>query len=816
MIDPKTMGARWRAMIDRRRTTWIWAARGACALAILLIAAGGALYGWLRLSLPQTQGTQTLAGISAPVSIVRDTHGVVTIRAQTMTDAYFALGFVHAQDRLWQMDFMRRLGAGRLSEVAGPAALNTDKFFRTLGLARVAERNLATLSAEARGALDSYAAGVNAYLDHRSGPLPPQFSLLRYRPEPWRAADSLIWGRLMAFRLSGNWEDELMRARLASRLPPEMIADLWPGYPTDGPVVLGEGTKAELQPLFDKLADALPRAGRRGLSASNSWAVDGRLSASGHPVLANDPHLGLQSPSQWYLVRIETPELTLAGATAPGVPFHILGHNDAIAWGMTSAHGDTQDLFVERLDPSNPGRYLTPEGSAPFDQRNEVIKIRGRKTDQSLAVRQTRHGPVLSDIVPNPPADERHVLALADPALRGDDRTGEALYRLNRARDWNAFAAALADFHSPQQALIYADRAGTIGLYVPGRVPIRRTGQGVLPVPGWTGEYDWTGFVPFAALPHARNPESRRIVAANNRLVPSGYPYFLTHDWEAPFRAMRIEEMLAQAGRNGTVAFDVHRTMQNDDASVAVKLLLPRMIDALPPTSSVIVDRLRNWDGKMDRDRMEPLVYAAWLRALEKRLYGARLGPLFDAYWGSHPLFVLNALRKTPVWCDDPKTDAVETCATAVAAALRDALDDLSERLGSDTARWRWGTVHRAHFRHDMFGRIPLLGGRLHPSIATDGNDDTLNRASTRFTDPTDPYADIHGPTLRAIYDLGDLDNSLFIIAPGQSDHPLSPNFDDLALPWREGEYLTLPPPAENSGRVLTLVPFGNGHQSAD
>ena len=510
----------------RRLPWWIkWPARVALGVGALLVITGGGGAIWLWVAVPSYDGGAALPGLDARVEVVRDVNAIPHIFADTMDDAYRALGYVHAQDRLVQMELNRRLGAGRLAEIIGEAALPVDRLMRTLGLYRLAEAQYAALDEPTRIAFDAYTAGVNAYLSGAERTLPPELKLLTGEPEPWRPADSLVWGKLMALQLSGNWRTEMLRLRLARSLSADQLADLWPDIPPGHAATLPDLAALVNVGDIDRLAaildDILPVA-----SASNEWVVAGAGTASGAPLLANDPHLGFSAPGLWYLVRIVTGQRTLVGVTVPGVPFHILGHNGAIAWGLASTHSDTQDLFIERLDPSAPGRYLTPQGTAEFGRRQETVRVRFRGADEIMTVRATRHGPVVSDINPGGggPLDGT-VLALAFGALQPDDRTPSALYRLNHAEDWTAFLAAMENFHTPQQNVVYADRGGAIGIVAPGRVPVRAAGNGAQPVPGWTGEFDWTGYVPFAELPQARDPAGGRIVNANNKLVDGAYPY---------------------------------------------------------------------------------------------------------------------------------------------------------------------------------------------------------------------------------------------------------------------------------------------------
>ncbi len=789
----------------RRFVVWILRA----LVVLLLIAAFGAGggYFWLRGSLPQVEGERVITGLSAPVEVLRDGDGIVTIRAEDELDASRALGFVHAQDRLWQMDFMRRIGAGRLSEVIGPATLGTDRFMRTLGLYRVAEANLTQLSAPVRALLDAYAEGVNALIGSPGKPWPPEFYILRYEPEPWRAADSLIWGRLMALRLSGNWSEELLRARLARRLNPEEVNFLWPPYPADAPVTLGDlGALYRGLPL-KQLGEILPRE-LKPKDASNFWVLAGSQTRSGRPILANDPHLSLRAPGTWYLARIETPTLTLAGVTVPGMPFHILGHNGSIAWGFTTTHSDTQDLFVERLAEGDPGAYLTPDGPRPFDMREEVIEVRGQEAER-LTVRVTRHGPVISDAIPRAreSAEPGTVLALAWPALRSDDRSGEALYRLNRARDWRGFVDALRNWHSPQQNIAYADKSGTIGFMAPARVPIRRRGDGTLPLPGWTGENDWTGFIPFEDLPVARDPTGGRIVNANNKIVPDGYPYLIAAHWPEPYRAQRIHQMLDAGGPATPPSI---QAMQQDTASLAARELLPLLLEARPETDrgQVALSLLSAWDGRMERDQAAPLIFYAWLRELTRVIFADELGDDFEAFQRPRPALVAKVLREERAWCDDRTTEETEGCPAQLVTALEDALNLLALRFRQPLDRLRWGEAHLARFGHPVLSRLPLFDAIFGFAVETSGGGFTVNRASASFTGPSDSlFDDIHGPGYRAVYDLGDLDDSRFIIATGQSGNPLSPHYGSLAESWRDGIYVKLDGGGQAPHTRLRLMP---------
>jgi penicillin G amidase len=771
-------------------------------LVVLLVGVGSPLL-WLRSSLPQSQGRLELAGLDAAVRISRDAHGIPTIVAQSDHDAAFALGFVHAQDRLFQMDLMRHIGAGRLSEWFGARTLPFDRFMRTLGLYRAAERQLTLLTPELRAVLDAYADGVNAYLAQRRGALPAEYYLLRTRPEPWKPADTLVWGKLIALQLAGNFRQELLHARLAERLTPAQLQVLYPPYPTDGPVTVSAAAGLLRGMPLGAIEAALPPIVGPHF-ASNNWVVDGKHSVSGKPLLANDPHLDLAAPSIWYLVRIETPQHRLAGVTSPGEPFIVIGHNERIAWGFTNTESDVEDLFIERVDPADPSRYLTPSGSAPFITRQERILVRGGEP-VTFTVRATRHGPVISDLGGNyaKVAAGGTVLALEATFLEGDDRSPQALWAMSRADDWSAFCKALRDFVAPEQNMVYADVDGNIGFLAPGRVPIRAEGDGWMPAPGWTGEYDWTGYIPFDKLPLAFNPPGGRFVSANNKIVPTSYPYFLGRGWDLPNRVLRINALLDATPRQSPAA---SAAIQADDLSLMAKDLLPLML-AIKPMSdegAAALKRLQSWDGRMDRDEVAPLIFAAWLRDFNRALFADRLGDAFDDYWGMHPDVVRLILAQHTEWCVDPATPGIKNCADQLGASLERALAGLRRRYGSDMRAWRWGRAHRAEFTNAFWRNVAVLRSFFATTIAANGGYDTIDRGATVLADP-DPFADRLGPTLRMIVDLGDIKDARFMIAPGESGNVLSPHYRDLMRLWRDHDYLTLDD--GGTGGTLVLAP---------
>ncbi len=772
---------------------------GLSGIIVVLLAVGLGVFIYLRSSLPQMDGSIVLAGLNKPVEIIRDSNAVPHIFAETAEDAYFALGFVHAQDRLWQMEFTRRLGAGRLAEVLGEPALKTDRYLRTLGIYRLAKSNYDRLSPKVRDAYDAYAAGVNAWLHGQSGALPPEFLLLGIEPEPWQPADSLVWGRLMALRLGRNWRSEALRAGILGALaekglPSDRLDWLWPGTPGSNPSTIENVHRAARQ--SQSLLASIP-TDEVFDGASNAWALHGTRTSSGKPLLANDPHLAFGAPVLWYLVRIETPGLSITGVTFPGAPLTVLGHNDQIAWAFTNGYGDNEDLFIETISPGDPDAYLTHDGPRKFTVREEVIKVKNADPVR-LRVRETYHGPVISDVSEDAVnmTDEGTVTALASPMFRKDDGTVEALYAINRAKDWTGFLAAAAQFHTPQTNIMFASTNGDIGFIAAGRLPLRISGDGRFPVPGKDGTHDWLGFIPSHALPQALNPPSGHFVNANNRSVPMGYPYLVTKDWPPPHRANRILELLDAMNAPGV---DDMQAVQDDVQSPVAQRWLPLMLRIEPRGESArqAVDMLANWDYFMRRERAEPLIYTAWLRQFIVALVDDELGPkLVDGYLklSEYPGLGLveAALTNDSQWCDDIASTELETCEDILEMALQRALDEIAGQLGSDISKWHWGDLHRATFTHRILTNVPIVRWFADLSIESDGGDHTINRGTTPRARPGNSFKHMDGSGYRAVYDLANLDNSTFMIATGQSGNVMSPHYDDLLRRWRDGQYIRI------------------------
>jgi len=766
-------------------------------LVVALIVVVGAGYVWLRGSLPSLDGKASVAGITAPIEIIRDRAGVPHIVAQSRNDAFYGLGYTHAQDRLWQMEVNRRIGAGRLSEFMGETTLQLDRNMRVLGVYHSAKQNYANLDPETRGAFEAYAKGVNAFIATRDfvrRPLSPEFIILGVEPEPWTPADSLVWGKMMALSLSVNMSDELLRAHMAQVLDPDQLADIFPGYPHPDEHELGP--LAEIYESIPWIAAWRALAMKSdGDNGSNNWVVSGARTATGKPILANDPHLGLSVPSIWYFAHLSAPGLDAIGATLPGIPAVLVGRNKRIAWGFTNTYGDVQDVFIERVAGGDRTRYQSPDGSRPFLVREEIIKVKDSDPVR-LAVRTTRHGPVISDLMSEKRQKQMgdFILALAWTALGEKDTTARAILRIQRADNWDEFVDALRDYAGPQQNMVYADVDGHVGFYAPALIPLRDPANkilGTLPAPGWDAKYDWKGFLPFDELPHQIDPPGGTIATANNAIVDSRYPYHITFDWEHPYRIRRIHELLAARDKHSVESF---RRAQGDNVSTMARDFLVALLKSNPPGegSRRALELLRAWDGDMDLNRPEPLIFSHWYRQLEIRIYADELGSLFRESWHYRPLFVQRALSDRQVWCDDVTTDVAETCDQAIASALEQTVEELTEEHGKDMAKWRWGDVHYAHMKHLPFTFVPVLNKIFDLRIDASGGPYTINRGGYSVTNKKAPFAEIHGASFRVIYDLDDLDRSLYMHTTGQSGNPISQFFDNFVRPWRDIEYISM------------------------
>ena len=679
--------------MNLRRKLGYAAGIGFGLVALLVIAAVVAFW----LTLPPTRQEAAVAGLAAPVSVSFDPDGVPWIRAANDMDAATGLGFVHARDRMFQMELMRRVASGRLAEIAGDSVFGLDATMRTLGLRRRAEADLPLLPPHTRALLEAYSRGVNAWIAARGRFAGPEFVVLG-RPEPWTPVDCLLWGKTMSLYLSGNYQTELTRTALARRVRPAIIEALWPppAAPLPPQAALPLAGTSRLADALRNLLPRFPAPFTLPASASNEWAVDGAHSATGAPLLAGDPHLSFGLPSIWYLVRIDTPGGTLAGATAPGVPFLIIGRNARIAWTFTTTGSDTQDLFVET--PVDATHYLTPDGPLAYATRDETIHIRAG-ADRVLHVRETRHGPVISDL-DGLARQTGQVLAVAMASLAPGDSAAAGLDALNRAPSVAAALGGAPAISSPNQNMLVADAHG-IGFAVTGRVPIRRSGDGSAPVDGASGAFDWTGFAQGQQLPHASAPPSGRLVNANEPVAGADFPVFMGRDAFGDWRARRIRALL-DAHPRATVTDFVG--MQDDVTDLAANDLLPtlRAVRASTPLAGKALALLTGWNGVMARELPQPLIFNAWTQRFWLDLLGRNGVPSSLSSPRMELLAAVLVGHDTRL-CDDQ-------CGAMLQSALERSVADLARTEGNDPAAWRWGRLHRAVFAHPLLGRMPVLG----------------------------------------------------------------------------------------------------------
>ncbi|MCU0492122.1 MAG: penicillin acylase family protein [Chloroflexaceae bacterium] len=784
-------------------------------LAFFLSAAG---FAWQTPA--QAADALTITGFDGPIMLARDQHGVPTIRASTENDAQFGLGYAHAQDRLWQMEWQRRLAHGRSAEFLGAAGLQFDSLFRTVGLSRAAQATWANLSERERMPLEAYVAGINAYLHQRpNNELPPEFSIFAMQPEPWTPVDVLAISKLFTWGNGSSWDKELLRAQLAQLLGPKRAAQLTPAYLADGPVTLqdkearrpGESETGQPMDINDAMQSlianrqslipallALHRnvAEQTGIGAdgrgSNAWVLSGARTTTGKPLLANDPHLASQTPAFWYLARLAYGEQRVFGATFPGGPGVQIGHNRFIAWGVTTINVDSQDLYIEQVNERNQALY---QGIwEPLQVVTETIKVKGQP-DVNLTVRSSRHGPLLSDLVhPAGPA-----LAVRWTGHDGQDAGFLAALAINRARSWAEFTQVFRDYRAADQNYVYADQAGNIGYIAAGTIPIRPSGDGRMPVPGWTGAHEWQGYVPTERLPQRFNPPEGYLVSANNK-VSHDDSYPISNSYAAPYRAARIVEML-NSGTKQRYSPDDMATMQGDVLAVHARRLMPTLLNTQPTDerSRQALALLRQWDFRTTGDSAATAIFEAWYIRIAQRLFADELidsagNDLWKDY-SRQPYFVSmameTALLENTAWCDDVDTPATESCADTLAAALNDGLTDMAKAQGSDDlAAWRWDKAHLAQFPHQPLGAHPDLGPVFNRAIPNGGDKHTVNVASSfrRWED----YNQLHAAQYRQIVDFSNLRHSRWIVAPGQGGDPHKPHYDDLLKRWQQLEYLPM------------------------
>ena len=752
-------------------------------------------------SLPEAGETLQFSTLQSPVTVYRDEYGVPQIYADNLHDLFFAQGYVQAQDRLFQMDFQRRVGTGTLSEVLGEATLETDRFLRTLGTNRAAAKDLEVMSQETLSDLQAYADGVNAYISANQDSLPLEFRILGYKPQPWEPLHSVAWGKMMAWNLGGNWETELMRARLLDTMGAEMTADLLPHYPLSGPFIIPPEVKsyAGLDAIdFDKVmaVKSLLKATDPDIG-SNNWVVAGSHTTTGKPLVANDPHLGMQIPSIWYLVGLHGGGLDVVGASLAGAPGVVIGHNDRIAWGVTNVGPDVQDLFLEKVNPDNPNQAEFQGKWEDMQVVEERIAVKGRTEPVIETVRITRHGPIMNPVT-SKIGEEAPLMAFRWTAL-DSGKLFESVLQIDKAQNWEEFRSALQDWSAPSQNFVYADVDGNIGYQMPGQIPIRAKGDGTVPVPGWTGEYEWTGTIPFDELPSVYNPEVGYVATANNQVVPDSYPYLISTEWAAPYRAARIVELIEGKDK---LSPDDFAAIQGDIHPVPTDSFVPLLgaidLSGASKEAQKAQEMMLAWDRKMDADAPEPLIYEMYVKKLAQETFGDELAAsgdeaLTEDYLSSHRNDYTQTLERlagepTSAWWDDVRTSPVEGANDIVTRAFAAAVSELQASYGQAPDRWQWGKPHFANFDHLVFAEVSPLDSIFNRSIPARGTNFTVNAASPAY----DTLAMDAGASYRHIVDLSNLANSRFIHTTGQSGLAFNPHYDDLIPLWQNVEYLPM------------------------
>ncbi|MEP3677135.1 penicillin acylase family protein [Sulfitobacter sp.] len=813
-----------------------WLVRLSAALLVLSVTAVGVIYWLASRSLPDYTAEVTVPNLSQPVEIVRDNANVPHFFGQSDDDVFFGLGFAHAQDRLWQMTMLRRTAQGRLSEVFGAATLDVDKLMRRFDIYALSVASFEALDADTQSALRAYSAGVNARLDQINtealGRGAPEMFLFNAPVAPWRPADSIAILKLMGVQMSGHLDAEVLRARVSLALPDNSrMRDILPDAPGAGIAALP--AYASLIKDTTHFAAAVPQNQhplspfkRTALAgASNAWAAAPSRSASGGTLLANDPHLGFTAPSVWYLARLELQTGGVIGASIPGVPAILSGRSADLGWGLTSSYLDDQDVYVEELNPDNREEYRTPDGFKKFRTRASIINVKGQ-SPITLTLRWTDNGPVLPGTHYNlatitPPG---HVASVNWTVLSQRDTTMQAAVRLMRAKTVGDGIEAASYFVAPSQNLTLVDHENiamkTIGA-APKRDP-KHQSRGRLPTPGWIATNRWQGILPYASNPGFVAPAGGILGNTNNKMIDRPFPNHISYLWGDTQRVKRWQRLMQDRQVHTRDSFI---EAQLDTVSYTARSLLPLIGSELWFTGEAAPDgtpeRLRQraltllagWSGDMGEHLPEPLIYATWLRSLQKRLINDELGPLAQEFTHVEPLFIERVFRDiggASAWCDVFQSAPVETCADMARLALDDALLEISETYGTALESLRWGDVHQAVQDHPVLGDVPVLRYFVNIRQSTSGGDQTLMRGLTKGTDP-DPFQNVHGAGYRGVYDFADPDSSVFVTSTGQSGHFLSRHYDDLAQLWRRGEYIPMSLDQELARAaavgVTTLVP---------
>lgn len=794
-----------------------WLMRLATLLIVLSVLIMGGAYWLASRSLPDYDDTVVVPNLRDEVEIVRDNANVPHVFGQNDLDVYYGLGFAHAQDRLWQMITMRRTVQGRLSEVFGTTTVRIDRLLRRFDLYTLAVRSVDALDPKTRAALDAYAAGVNARLDQINeqalGRGAPEMLLFDVPIAPWRAADSVAMVKLMALQLSGHLDAEVKRARTSLALPDgDRLADILPDAPGSGIAALPEYTS--LFPDLPQYADNIP-LDDTPLSpfkpfdlagASNAWAAARDRSASGGTLIANDPHLGFTAPTIWYLARLELQSGGVIGGTIPGIPVVLTGRSAALGWGLTSSYADDQDVYVEELNPDNAEEYRTPDGFKRFEKRASIITVKDADPI-TLTLRWTDNGPVMPgshyNLAAITPAG--HVATLNWTALSDRDTSIAAAMALMEAKTVAQGIATGEDYIAPSQNLTLVDR-DSIALKTIGALPARDTGhqtQGRMPTPGWIAQNRWQGVLPYASNPEFVSPRGGILGNTNNKTVDRPFPNHVSYLWGDTQRIQRWRSLMERRQVHTRESFI---EAQLDTVSATARTLLPLIGSELWFTGEAAPEGteesrrqralilLAGWSGEMNEHMPEPLIYAAWIRALQERLIRDELGPLAQEFSHVEPLFIERVFRDidgASAWCDVLQSAPVETCAEMARLALDDALIWIDETWGGELETLRWGDAHQATHDHQTLGDVPLLRYFVNIRQSTSGGDNTLLRGRTKGSGP-DPFLNVHGAGFRGVYDFADPDSSVFITSTGQSGHFLSRHYDDMAQLWRRGEYIPM------------------------
>jgi len=769
---------------------------------VIIVVGIGVAYYLVTKSFPKTSGSVAIQGINSEVRIYRDDYGVPHIFAASDHDGYFAVGYVHAQERLWQMELIRRAGMGRLSEILGEPALPADEMFRTLGLLRLAKRNAGLLDPEVRDALQAYADGINAFIELHKGKYPVEFDMLSIDPEPWTIEQSLVVSRLMAWELNfSRWNDILMGA-LAQRFGEDRAREVFPNWPAGAPFILPhEGKRKGASNLPRQLMEAdqsyrkLVGIGEYS-AGSNAWVLSGAKTVSGKPIVANDPHLALMAPGRWFELQLQTPGVDVAGPTIAGVPFVVIGRNERIAWGVTNAMMDDADYYIEEVDSVQyPTKYRFKNEWQPIVQYVDTIFVK-----DSLPVVYTsywtRHGPIVNRIEP----DAQLSPQLISMRWTGEDPSDEArtFYRINRAKNWEDFKEALKSFGSPAQNFVYGDVDGNIGYYTGGRLPLRTVKSAIVPFAGNSDQFEWKGYVPFDKMPQRYNPPEGFIATANNKIVDDTYPYYISDNWEPPWRAMRISEVLKSQDK--FTVEDVQH-LQRDLVSIQARELVPVILKAFDSVQvsnedvKTALTYFRTWNFEMKKEDVATTLFEDFfLRTLHNTLddeFGGQLMALYDTL-ASVPMTVMTELleKDSSAWFDNITTKRIETKNEIIRQSLEEAVDDLKGLLGGELREWQWGRLHKIEFRHvfgangllrPIFDVGPFTVGGSHSTIWK--GDYSLNR----------PYANTVGPSTRQIFDLSDPDNTRAVTPPGQSGQIFYKHYSDQVQLWLLGEYRRMP-----------------------